>query len=152
MLAAGKDGGNVDPDAPETVWMPDANLRQAVRDRLGIEDDEALSKTQMTQLTGLRVHDTDIEALTGLEYATNLTMLSRRANSVRDVSPLKDLMALTDLWLSGNSISDVKALSNLTHLTRLYLAENPISDTSPLYPLLSANGGKITDIDRVVSE
>jgi internalin A len=68
------------------------------------------------------------------------------------VNPLKDLTALTDLWLSGNSISDVKALSNLTHLTRLYLAENPISDTSPLYPLLSANGGKITDIDRVVSE
>ena len=72
VLAAGKDGGNVDPDAPETVWMPDAKLRQAVRDRLGIEDDEALSKTQMTQLTELRVHDTDIEALTGLEYATNL--------------------------------------------------------------------------------
>ena len=57
MLAAGKDGGNVNPDAPENVWMPDAKLRQAVRDRLGIKDDETLSKTQMTQLTELRVHD-----------------------------------------------------------------------------------------------
>ena len=60
----------------------DAELRQAVRDRLGIKDDEALSKTQMTQLTELRVHDTDIEALTGLEYATNLTALDLDRNSI----------------------------------------------------------------------
>ena len=113
-------------------WMPDVNLRTAIRKRLHLRDDEVLTQAKMPELTTLIVlsRQIQIENLTGLEYATNLTALYLASNSISDVSHLSGLASLTDLWLS----------------------DNPLLDMSPLYDLLSANGGEITYIDIEVSK
>ena len=134
-------------DLSET-WMPDENLRQAVRRHTG----DPINKVSMIDMWRLNANNSQIADLTGLEYATNLEIASLSANSISDVTPLAGLTNLTELWLSGNSISDVGPLSGLTNLGSLHLRENPISDTSPLYNLLIANGGNIRDIDIDVSE
>ena len=136
---------------PETVWIPDANLRSAVRNKLGLEDDEALTKTKMLELAFLSAGHSEIADLAGLEYATNLTSLWLNANSISDIKPLEGLTSLMVLYLSSNSISDVSALSDLTSLLSLYLHSNSISDVSALSDLTSLttlwlNANSISDI------
>ena len=129
----------------ETVWMPDDALRNAVRNALGLEDDEVLTKVKMLELTRLyysvniqnQMIKGRINNLTGVEYATNLTSLDLYGNSISDLSPLSDLTNLTRLHLIENSISDLSPLSGLTSLTELILPRNPISDVSPLKSLTS---------------
>ena len=52
-----------------TTWMPDANLRNAVRKALKLASDETFSQEDMQSLTRLSVRNR-IQDLTGLEHAT----------------------------------------------------------------------------------
>ncbi len=136
---------------PETVWIPDANLRSAVRNKLGLAVDEALTKTKMLELAFLSARNSEIADLTGLEHATNLTSLWLNDNSISDIKPLKDLTSLKVLWLSSNSASDIKPLKDLTSLRVLYLSSNSISDINSLEDLtnlrtLWLNANSISDI------
>ena len=56
------------PDA--VTWMPDANLRSAVRSALSIADDDALTQQDMRDLTSLTATNSQISNITGLEHAT----------------------------------------------------------------------------------
>ena len=57
-----------------STWMPDSNLRTAVRTSLGLADGEALTQAGMLNLTDLRAARRGISNLTGLAYATNLSV------------------------------------------------------------------------------
>ncbi len=136
---------------PETVWIPDANLRSAVRNKLGLAVDEALTKTKMLELAFLSAIKSEIADLTGLEHATNFTSLWLNDNSISDIKPLKDLTNLTTLWLNDNSISDIKPLEDLTNLTTLWLNDNSISDVSHLKGLTSLTVLYLSD-NRSISD
>ena len=56
-----------------STWMPDANLRTAVRENLGLANGVALTQAKMLDLTSLHASRARIRNLTGLEHATNLT-------------------------------------------------------------------------------
>jgi len=137
--------------AEESQWMPDPNLRQAVREALGIPIDKAFTPADMSQLTHLNAIERGIRDLTGLEHATNLEVLPIIRNEIRDISPLSNLINLVFLDLGGNQISDLRPLAGLTRLETLRLWGNQISDISALAGLvnlkeLSINHNKITDI------
>ena len=112
--------------------IPDPNLAAAVREALGLTTDVPLTTEALQNLRILEAQDHQIVALTGLEYAPNLTKLPLTNNQISDVSPLTNLTNLRELWLGGNQISDVSPLANLTNLTELYLSNNQLSDISPL--------------------
>ena len=114
------------------VSIPDANLRAVIADNLGKERDAPITTAEMATLNDLRAVQKNIRDLTGLEYATNLTLLDISDNKIEDVSSLSGLTNLTELFLGGNSITDLSPLSGLTNLTKLYLYGNSISDLSPL--------------------
>ena len=80
-----------------------------------------------------------VKDLTGLEHATQLTVLSLPGNKISDITPLTPLIQLTALDLRDNKISDVIPLIGLTSLKQLWLAGNPITDTSPLRTLIDKN-------------
>ena len=120
------------PNVLEEVWMPDANLRAAVRAALGLAPGDVLTQQALAKLTSVNFDNSDIKDLTGLEHATQLTALYLSSNEVVDISPLSGLTQLTRLDLSGNSVSDVSVLSGLTQLTGLYLRWNDIVDISAL--------------------
>ena len=122
-------------DAGDGIDIPDAALRAAIADDLGIQDDTSITADDMLKLTEFRfftLHGPIIANLTGLEYATNLKELSISDNDIVDVSPLKGLTNLEVLELDVNGIVDVSLLEGLTKLQWLSLYGNGIVDVSPL--------------------
>ena len=146
---------------PETTpdpatWMPDANLRVAVRSALGIASNANFSKDDLGTLTSLRAVQAQVTNISGLEYATSLTKLVIWGNQISDVSPLEDLTSLTDIRLGGNNISNVEPLDGLTSLTHLGLQRNNIIDVTPLANLVNLTwlrlaGNSITDLSPLVT-
>ena len=157
---------NIPTPIPDpATWMPDANLRTAVRSALGIASDANFSKDDLSTLTSLHVAQSQVADLAGLEYATNLTALVAWGNQIsshtpltnltklteirigdnqhiQNLTPLAGLTKLTKLGLQGNNISNVTPLAGLVSLTWLRLVRNPITDLSPLVTLVH-----VTDSD-----
>ena len=116
----------------EMVAIPDMNLRAVIEDSLGKASGAPITRSEMATLTRFAAVNANISDLTGLEFATGLTVLRLSANSIVDISPLSGLTNLTVLRLSANSIVDISPLSGLTNLTVLRLSANSIVDISPL--------------------
>ena len=141
-------------DDPTPVTIPDAKLRAAIAAELNEASDATITKTEMSILRHLWAYDAGISDLTGLEFATNLTILQLGENRIADVSALRGLTKLTELGLWGNNITDISALSGLTKLTQLWLDDNNITDISALSGLtklteLELWGNNITDISAL---
>ena len=150
------------------AWMPDANLRDIVRDVLGLPVDAIFTKEALLDLTVLDTTEIILDAedpriadLTGLEYATELTELYLNEQAIRDLRPLATLSQLTQLSLNNNVIESlffedsdgesINPFADLTELTELSLDGNLIEDIAALEPLthlteLSLNGNAIEDI------
>ena len=118
------------------VPVPDATLRARITETLRKPPDATLTAADMLKLRALIANDAGIHDLTGLQHASNLTILSLNNNRISDVSPLVGLTQLTTLALRDNWISTVSPLVDLaqlrasTNLRMLYLQGNPLSDTA----------------------
>ena len=121
----------------EADWMPDENLRTAVRSALNIANGETLTQAQIANLTQLTARNANISNITGLEHATNLTELDLRDNTILDASPLEDLTDLTRLNFHGNQISNLTPLGSLSALVWLDLYGNQIVNLTPLMDLVT---------------
>ena len=152
-------------DHARTVDIPDPNLRAVIETDLGKAPGTTITVADMENLTILFAPNANISDLTGLEAATNLTLLDLGAeyvaedfinsNSISDLSPLAGLTNLTYLSLRNNSISDISAVIGLTNLEFLYLGNNSISDVSPIAGLtnltdLWLQNNSISDISAVI--
>ena len=138
----------------QVVDIPDANLRAAVEAELGKASGDTITTADMANLTELDAGNANISDLTGLEAATNLTILLLWGNNISDISPLAGLTNLTRLVLWDNSISDIAPVVWLTNLTELALGGNNISDISPVAGLtrltsLHLPGNNISDVSGV---
>ena len=131
-----------DTELPAETWMPDANLRAAVRGALGLGPNDSLTQQAIENLTSLRYLGPDlrdnqkITDLTGLEHAVNLEHLDLYAHFIRDLRPLVRLGKLRSLWLAGNRIANIRPLTSLP-LEQVDLGGNPITDFAPLSELTS---------------
>lgn len=125
--------------------VPDPALRAAIA--VALDHQGEIGPRELEKLTRLRAVGQDIGDLTGLEYATNLSILVIGANRVTDLSPLARLSNLTELHAWNNAIRDVSPLTELKALRKLQLGANQVSDLIPLTALtdlshldLAANG------------
>ncbi|OHB64260.1 MAG: hypothetical protein A2168_07005 [Planctomycetes bacterium RBG_13_50_24] len=157
------------------VYFADPNLKAAVEERLGVTDPTTNDMLMMTYISPI---DRGITDLTGIEYATNMTVLELYRNEITDVSPLSGLTNLKylnlqrnqisdisplsvlhnllDLDIEGNLIIDITALSGLNNLTGLRLPSNQIVNVSPLslltnLLLLDIAGNNINDISPLAN-
>ena len=140
-------------NAQEEDWMPDPNLRNAVRETQDIPEDVPLTIRGLQKMTGLIVLSSDISNLQGLEHAKNLRFLHLSDSKVSDLTPLKNLVSLKVLRLYENQISDIAPLANLTNLEELDLSSNEITDISPLAGLVNLRMLYLSDnqIEDVIS-
>ena len=141
----------VSVDFDKLVDIPDSNLRTAIEKALGKASGVTITTEDMKHLPQLIAPNASITDLTGLEHATNLTLLNLSDNSISDISPLAGLNNLAELYLSDNSISDISPLAGLNNLIWLELHNNSISDLSPLKGLnnlisLELSDNSISDI------
>ena len=123
------------------TWMPDPNLRAAVREALEIPEDDPLTQSDMGRLTALSAEERQITSLGGLEYAKNLTSALLEGNPISNLSPLAGLVQLRILNMAVCRISDIRPLANLTRLESLRLHANQIEDITPLTNLM-----RLTDL------
>jgi len=117
----------------DPVYFADENLKQAIKDRLGITTDP--TEGEMATLTYLFAENRGIKNLTGIEYALILERLNLSGNQISDISPLEGLANLIVLRLPSNQISNLSPLSALTKLITLTLESNQISSVSALSTL-----------------
>ena len=118
-------------------WIPDPNLRKAVREEIGVPEGAPIAAEDIEKVVRLNAESMDIMDLTGLERFENLESLSAPINRLQDIHPLANLMKLTFLDLGGNAISDVSPLAGLVRLEVLRLWRNQIVDVSPLAGLVN---------------
>ena len=134
------------------VFIPDTNLRAAVRSALNLVESDLLTEQRMRGLATLSANSRGIQNLTGLEYAPGLTTLSLGENKISDLTPLKDLRNLRELILWKNdTIADLTPLKDLRNLRRLALDINQITDLTPLQNLrsledLSLGGNQVSNV------
>jgi internalin A len=151
-------------DIPQDpLTFPDANLEQALRAVMGIQDrpitlrdaylvhsldlnhpensagpitDISPLKDFVT-LSSLNLEGQQVSDLTPLKGLTKLEWLNLRNNRIVDLTPIKDLTSLRSLFLEGNPISGLSPLKDLTSLRILYL-DRQGNDQSPLEGLMPA--------------
>ena len=124
---------------PETILIPDPNLKRTIRKTLGLAPENTITQLDILKLKILGVRKHQIATLTGLEHARNLIVLDCEDNQIGDINPLIGLTNLKFLNLGGNQISDVTVFSKIPSLVELQLWENPIEDRAPLLALLRQN-------------
>ena len=95
----------------------------------------AITEYDMKWIGVLNVRNKNIDSLTGMRYATNMTGFYADNNRISSISDLSDLTKLTALGLGENRISSISDLSDLTKLTWLRLDNNRISSISGLSDL-----------------
>ena len=108
------------------VSMMDNNLRAAVNANLGHGALDAISRGQLAQLTSLDIAGRNVQTLTGLEWAVNLTSLSAANNNISSAAPLANLALLTQVDLSGNAVTLQPTATVLTP------SANPVNKTVPI--------------------
>ena len=131
------------------------SVRAAVREELGLPAIVTLTKEHMLQFDQLRANDKGISDITGLEFATNLTVLYLSKNPITDLRPLANLTTLKRLYLwnlSPNTPTlDLRPLASLINLEEISLENSKVSDISPLAALtklseLDLSNNQISDI------
>ena len=116
----------------ESVDIPDPNLRAAIAEALRKASSAAITVEDMATLTELHAEHMGIRDVTGLQFATNLTVLEIRNNLITDLSPIAGLTQLSLLRVAANKISDISSLRELINVSSLEIYGNEISDISPL--------------------
>ena len=117
-----------------SVHIPNPTLRAAIEEVLGKAPGAPITVEDMTTLTTLHGGGQPPQDLEGIQFATNLEVLSF-GNGIEDLSPLAGLTKLERLSIFG-SPSDLSPLAGLTKLERLWISMPP-SDLSPLAGLTS---------------
>ena len=147
---------------PENVeaWMPDANLRWFVRERLEIADNIPMTPRDLLRLTDIEIRaEGIITNLQGLEYAVNLEFLDILRPNISDLTPLAGLQNIRVLKFYDSNISDLTPLAGLVNLAYLNLSDSNISDLTPLAGLVNLaylnlsdnNISDITPLDGLVN-
>lgn len=163
----------------QTVALADPRLEAAVRQQLN-KPTGILTVTDMLTLTNLDAHSRGITNLSGLETATNLTVLdlgwqsatianpwvvsnlvqltylALQAAGVRDASWARPLRGLVHLDLYSNQVRDASPLAGLTNLTYLHLGWNGTTNLSLLsgltqLTLVGFAGNALTDVSFLYS-
>ncbi|MDE0688466.1 MAG: cohesin domain-containing protein [Candidatus Poribacteria bacterium] len=122
----------VRPTPGETVHIPDPNLRAVIEDALGKAPGALITVEEMATLEQLRAENKNINDLTGLAFAKNLTVLDIAHNPLSDLSHLALLTKLRELYFHDTEVADLSPLSGLHALEVLNASATRIRSLAPL--------------------
>ncbi|ECW8277154.1 internalin, partial [Listeria monocytogenes] len=92
---------NVDAQAAQDIVnIPDPVLKSYLNGLLGQPSTSDITEAQMDTITEVRINNTSLADLTGLDYAHNLTLLQLSTPRVSDYSIITKLSNLTTLDLT----------------------------------------------------
>lgn len=143
------------------VYVPDPNLRAAFEIIFGKLRGDPIHVFEMENPTSLYIRNYNLRDLTGLEFATNLTVLDLgtskignnwyNSNAFTNLTPLARLTNLEELDLNRASITTLSGLEGLINLIELDLTRASLTDISALAGLtnlteLYLGGNTIIDV------
>lgn len=104
-----------------------------------------------SSLSTLKVSESAVQELTGVEKLSMLRILELRDNDIQDVSSLAGLEMLQELRLDGNRVRDIGPLTTLPTLQRLSVDENELTslaalDAHPKLMSVTASGNRIASV------
>lgn len=128
------------------VEIPDPNLKAALRIQIG-KPAGSITVGDLEQLTEVDFAHLGIRDITGLEYASNLTLLRLSGNPLQANSfqILSRMTQLEQLELDQTGMQHLSFIQDLNRLIVLVLADNPIDSLAPLAGmtnLLSLNASR----------
>ncbi len=136
---------------PKTISIPDKNLKKAIQKKLGLNPQANITDRDMKTFKSLKLDDSGITNISGLEHATELEHLFLGRNKISNYDSLGQLSKLKRLFLWTNGITDLSVLPQMPQLNLLDLNWNKIRDIKRLSGLknlhtLSINGNQISDV------
>ena len=131
----------------ESVHIPDPNLRDAIAEALGKGPRDTITVEDMATLRELSANRMDIGDLTGLEFATNLTVLRIGYNPFSDLSPVARLTKMREIYFRETEVADLSPLASLHNLEVINASQTRISSLAPLAGLT-----KLRKLDTVHSD
>jgi hypothetical protein len=131
-----------------TDKFPDLNFRAAVRETLGIGENDPITIEDIQKITILDVSGRDIDDLSGLEYFTSLQELNCRALLLRTLPELPD--SLVVLICANNTLESLPKLPNSLQVLE---CELNILDNLPELPdtlnRLTCNNNHLTQLPEL---
>lgn len=121
--------------APAAVCERTPAIRNAIVDRTGRGDCEAVSEFDLLEIADLSLAGLDIAKLQPNDLAglANLRMLDLSHNELRTFPEFREFPRLRELDLSGNELTGTipQEIGTLSHLTRLDLSRNRLIGVPP---------------------
>ena len=130
-----------------SVHIPDANLREAIAEALGKASNAVITTEDMATLIELNAENMGISDITGLEFATNLTVLRIGHNPISDLSPIAKLTKMREIYFNDTEVSDLSPLASLRDLEVINASQTRIFSLAPLAGLT-----KLEKLDTVHSD
>ncbi|TDP94272.1 hypothetical protein EDF62_0686 [Leucobacter luti] len=118
------------PDDNEIVEMPDAALRSAVIAQVG--GGSTLTRGSIRRLQALKAPNSGIADLTGLEYASQLSIVDLSRNPITTLEPLRGLSTIRQLNVSSTLITDISAVATMPDINYLQFNWTEVSDLEPV--------------------
>lgn len=108
----------------DEVTFKDENLHKKINEALGRGSVTiAITVADMKTLDNLNLNSADIQDLSGIEYAENVTSISLSNNNITSLQPLTQLINLKSITIQNNtspiSASEINSLSSLKKLEKL---------------------------------
>jgi len=114
------------------VDLPDPNFKTWVLERFDSDEDEKLSLLEAEQILNVRIWESAIQDLTGLESFTNLDYLSIYQSDVQYIPPIAHLSRLREIRIQECPLESLPELPTpLEYLTLNHLTHCPEPDNQP---------------------
>lgn len=111
--------GTVLPEATEYITFNDVFLENYIKQSLGIQGTNKVSKYAMSKLTSFDIKEgvTDVQ---DLKYATNLQSISIDADNVKNLNVLCNLSKITHVSFGFDKRVDVSFMKNMKYIESIY--------------------------------
>ena len=102
-----------------------------------ISSDELSIIGSLPKLESLSLSDCGLTTVAGLGTATGITYLDLSNNTLRDLTPLTNMVDLKEVYLQHNAVNDLTALSSLRSLSILDVSYNLLTTLNPIFKCTS---------------
>ncbi|MGL4522549.1 MAG: leucine-rich repeat domain-containing protein [Bacilli bacterium] len=112
------------PCARSIVYFEDDNLKRVILQQLGLVGE--ITEQQLQKLESLKIVNSNIFSLRGLEKAGNLRYLNAAYNNISNIEPVAVLLQLEYLNVAHNAIDSLPELDELNHLHTFRIEGNAV--------------------------
>lgn len=110
--------------------IPDINLKAEINGILGQDPEANITKEQLATLGDLKLFNSNIKSIEGLQYCKNLKSILIQGTGVDNIDVLVEIPKLQEVELIENKITKVPKFKESNNISTFYLTSSNASDIS----------------------